>query len=65
MLLKQALGHLLSCKDVSHLVSQMNERKLVPLERGLLRFHLAICDACNRFERQMRFLREAMRQYRE
>ena len=65
MIFKWVMGHLLSCKDVSHLVSQMNERKLGPLDRGLLRFHLAICDACNRFERQMRFLREAMRQYRE
>ena len=65
MLLKKALGHILSCKDVSHLVSQMQERPLGPFERWTLRLHLAVCDACMRFEVQMRFMREAMRKYRE
>ena len=65
MLLKKALGHILSCKDVSHLVSQMQERKLGRFEVWALRLHLAVCDACTRFEAQMRFLRDAMRRYRE
>jgi hypothetical protein len=65
MLLKKALGHMLSCKDVSQLVSQMHERRLGPVDRWMLRLHLAACDACNRFEQQMRFMREAMRKYRE
>jgi hypothetical protein len=65
MLLKKALGHILSCKDVSHLVSQMQERRLGPFERWTLRLHLAVCDACTRFDVQMRFLRDAMRRYRE
>ena len=64
-LLKRALGHLLSCKDVSHLVSQMQDRSLGPFERWTLRLHLAACDACMRFEQQMQFLGEAMRKYRE
>jgi hypothetical protein len=50
---------------VSHLVSQLNERGLGPVERWTLRLHLAVCDACMRFEQQMRFMREAMRKYRE
>lgn len=65
MLLKKALGHLLSCKDVTHLVSQMQERQLGPFERWALRLHLAVCEACAHFEAQMRFLRDAMRKYRE
>ena len=65
MLLKKALGHILSCKDVSHLVSQMQERRLGPFELWALRLHLAVCDACTRLEAQMRFLRDAMRRYRE
>ena len=65
MLLKKALGHILSCKDVSHLVSQMQERKLGPFEGWALHLHLAVCDACTRFEAQMRLLRDAMRRYRE
>jgi hypothetical protein len=65
MLLKKALGHVLSCKDVTHLVSQMQERRLGPFERWALRVHLAVCEACTRFEAQMRFLQDAMRKYRE
>jgi hypothetical protein len=65
MLLKKALGHILSCKDVSHLVSQRQERKLSRFEGWALRLHLAVCDACSRFEAQMRFLRDAMRRYRD
>ena len=65
MLLKKALGHIVSCKDASHLVSRMQERSLGPLERWTLRLHLAACDAFTRFEQQMRFPREAMRRYRE
>jgi hypothetical protein len=65
ILLKKALGHILSCKDASHLVSRMQERELSPFSRWTLRLHLAACEACTRFERQMRFLREAMHRYRD
>jgi len=65
MLLKKALGHILSCKDVSHLVSEMQERRLGRFEGWALRLHLMVCEACSRFEAQMRFLRDAMRRYRE
>jgi Putative zinc-finger len=65
MLLKKALGHIVSCKDASHLVSQMQERELGPISRWALRLHLAACEACTRFERQMRYLREAMHRYRD
>jgi hypothetical protein len=30
-----------------------------------LRLHLLWCDACKRFEQQMRFLQRAMQRYRE
>ena len=54
-----------SCKDASHIVSEMQERDLSMLERWKLRWHLAVCDACVRFEKQVRFLRKAMRRYRQ
>jgi hypothetical protein len=62
--LRSAFGHLISCKDVSRLVSEREERTLGRFERWRLKMHLAVCDACMRFEKQMRFLREAMRRYR-
>ncbi len=52
---------LLSCKEVSHLVSQGLDRRLGWLERTRLRLHLAICDGCTNFSKQMAFLRRAVR----
>jgi hypothetical protein len=59
------LTHRMSCRDVTRLVSQMQDRPLALSERIRLRLHLLICVACTRFERQMRFMREAMRKYKE
>jgi hypothetical protein len=30
-----------------------------------IRLHLLLCDACTRFQRQIRFLRRAMQHYRQ
>jgi hypothetical protein len=49
-----------SCKEVSHLVSQGLDRRLGFGEMVRLRVHLAICDGCTNFKRQMEFLRKAM-----
>jgi hypothetical protein len=58
------LGHWLSCKEASRVVSQVQERSLTAFELWRLRMHLAVCDQCTRFERQIRFMREALRKYR-
>jgi Putative zinc-finger len=52
---------LLSCKEVSQLVSQGLDRRLGWVERVRLRLHLAICDGCTNFNKQMDFLRRAVR----
>jgi putative zinc finger protein len=59
------IGHLVSCKDVSHLVSEMQDRELTTVERWKLKWHLAVCTMCMTFEKQMRLMREAMRRYRQ
>ena len=51
---------MLSCKEVTRLVSQGLDRRLGFGERLRLRIHLAICDGCANFRRQMLFLRKAM-----
>ena len=51
---------MLTCKEVSRLVSQGLDRRLSFGERVRLRVHLAICDGCTNFKRQMEFLRKAM-----
>jgi len=50
-----------SCKEVSPLVSQGLDRELGLGERLRLRAHLAICNGCRNFKRQMEFLRRAVR----
>jgi hypothetical protein len=58
------LGHWLSCKEASRVVSQAQERSLTAFGLWKLRMHLAVCDQCTRFERQIQFMREALRKYR-
>jgi putative zinc finger protein len=51
---------LLSCKDVTRLVSQGLDRRLGFGERIAVRVHLLICDGCTNFTRQVKFLRRAV-----
>ena len=50
---------MLSCKEAARLVSQGLDRRLPFGQRVALRVHLAICDGCTNFKRQMDFLRKA------
>jgi hypothetical protein len=49
-----------SCRQVSRLISDMQERPLGWRDRLALRFHLSICDTCVRYEKQVKFLHQAM-----
>jgi hypothetical protein len=51
---------MLSCKEVTRIVSQGLDRNLGLGERLRLRLHLAICDGCTNFRKQMLFLRKVM-----
>jgi hypothetical protein len=51
---------ILSCKEATRLVSQGLDRRLGLGERVALRVHLAICDGCNNFSKQLAFLRKAI-----
>ena len=54
---------MISCKEASRLLSQMQDGG-VPLRRQLsVRLHLLFCDACTRFAAQLRFLRTVLRRY--
>jgi len=64
-MIRKALGHVISCREVSRLLSRSQDAAIPPWQRWRLRAHLAICDACARLERQLRFLRLAMRKYVE
>jgi hypothetical protein len=54
---------MLSCKEVTQLLSEAQDRKLTLPERIHLEMHLAICQGCTNFKSQMGFLREACKRY--
>ncbi|HSG23184.1 MAG TPA: zf-HC2 domain-containing protein [Azonexus sp.] len=54
---------MLSCKEVTHLLSESQDRKLSVSERVHLEMHLAICKGCKNFKNQMTFLRKACQRY--
>lgn len=54
---------MLSCKEVTRLLSEAEERPLGVRERVALRLHLLICDGCTNFRRQIIFLRRSARRY--
>jgi hypothetical protein len=63
-MLLHRLTHMLSCKEVSRLLSQGEDRRLTLAERLKLRLHLRVCTACTRFAGQIAFLRAALQRYR-
>ncbi len=54
-----------TCKEVSVLLSQSQERSLRPLEKLAVTLHLMICRGCTNFRRQLDFLRMATRRWRD
>lgn len=52
---------MLTCKDASRLISEGQDRKLGLRERIGLRFHLWMCNSCRLFDKQMDYLRKAVR----
>lgn len=54
----------INCRQATHLVLQGEERPLAWADRLRLRLHMAICDACPRFVRQVAVMRQAMGHWR-
>ena len=64
-MLRKALGHIISCKDASRLMSRREDCALSAWQRLVLRLHLSVCAAYARFEGQIRFLRRALQAHRQ
>ncbi len=54
---------MLSCKEVSLLLSRSCDQSLTWRERLGVRLHLLYCEGCRRLEKQLRFLRAAVRRF--
>jgi hypothetical protein len=55
----------LTCNETHRLVTEQLDRDLPLGERLRVRLHLIACTSCTRFNRQMQFLREAMKRVGE
>lgn len=51
---------ILSCKEVTRLVSQGMDRRLPFGRRVALRVHFAVCEGCANFSRQLQMIRESI-----
>lgn len=54
-----------TCKQTAALLVAREDRALPWNDRLALRLHLAVCQACPRFEQQMLLMRKVMRRWRE
>ncbi|MBI3606892.1 MAG: hypothetical protein HY207_02880 [Nitrospirae bacterium] len=52
---------LLNCSDMAPLASKALDERLALRERWMLAVHLVMCRFCQRYSRQLRFLREVIR----
>ena len=52
---------MMKCREAAQLISRGMDERLPWWQRASLRFHLAICDACTNFSRQVGLLRAAVR----
>jgi hypothetical protein len=55
------MGLLINCKQNSRLVTQSWDRPLALKDRVAMRIHLFVCVNCARFVRQMKLIREWLR----
>ena len=56
---------MLSCKEISVLLSQAQERRLGLGEWLGLKLHLMLCDGCANFRKQLDFIRAAIKRFRD
>ena len=54
-----------SCKEVSEVLSQAQDRPLTLKEKLALYVHLPLCEGCRNFSRQLGFIRSAVKRYIE
>lgn len=53
-----------TCREVAAILVAREDRDLGLADRLALRIHMAMCDACPKFERQMLTMRNGLRQWR-
>ena len=52
----------MNCKQATQLMSQAQDRPLKRREQLALKLHLMMCKGCRNYNRQLNFIRKAIRQ---
>lgn len=55
---------MITCKQASQIISQSLDNPLSWSDRMKVKFHLFICDACTRFNRQLHLISNALKSMR-
>ncbi len=53
-----------SCREVTRLVLESQDRDLPLADKLALQIHWRICDGCTKFKNQTELMREAMKRWR-
>jgi len=53
-----------SCREVTRLVLESQDRELALADKLALEIHWRICEGCSRFRQQTDLMREAMKRWR-
>jgi hypothetical protein len=53
-----------SCREVTRLVLESQDRELPLADKLALQIHWRICDGCTKFKNQTELMREAMKRWR-
>ena len=56
---------MLSCKEITRLVSESLDRPLPLRQRVAVRLHILFCKLCDRYRRHLFFIRDALRRHPE
>lgn len=59
------IDYMLTCKEVSKLLSQSQDANPGFRARLNMKLHLMLCDGCTNFQKQLVFIRVALRRYRD
>ena len=54
-----------TCKEVTHLVLQAEDKALPLADRVAVRLHMLVCRACPHFAEQVVFMRKASARWRQ
>ena len=54
-----------TCKQVSNSLAEHDYEKLSPAKKALLKFHVALCVVCDKYNKQIMVIQDGVRKFRQ